>query len=82
LHHERPSEHRCRQFDLLGDLKFSPDEELIYAGFLDDIDPSFILAVCANKLEHSSYLYIAKITKLKTKKQNECLECGEHDEEQ
>ena len=62
----------------MGELQFSATEELVYAGFLDDIDPSFILAVSASKPEHSSYLYIVRVKGKQPKPHDDG---DEHDEE-
>jgi hypothetical protein len=65
---------QTRMFNLLATFDIAAEEEIVFAGFLDDIDPSFILMVSNNKQEQTSYLYLAKINFAKSD------QVEEHDE--
>ena len=52
---------RCQKFDLICQYDMPEDEELVYAGFLSDQNPSFILMMSNCKKDSCSYLSLGKL---------------------
>ena len=51
----------CQQFELVTQYQMPEDEKIIYAGFLYDQIPTFILIITASEQEKCSYLSLGKL---------------------
>ena len=51
----------CQQFELVTQHQMPENEKIIYAGFLYDQIPTFILIITANEEEKCSYLSLGKL---------------------
>ena len=53
---------KCQKFDMISSHKMPEGEELVYAGFLSDQNPNFILMMSNSPRENSSYLSLGKLS--------------------
>ena len=51
----------CQKFEVVTTYTMPPSEKIIYAGFLYDQNPTFVLIISVNEQESSSYLSLGKI---------------------
>ena len=51
----------CQKFEEVTQYEMPPNERVIYAGFLYDQNPTFVLIITVNEEENCSYLSLGKI---------------------
>lgn len=52
----------CQKFEEVTKYEMPPNERMIYAGFLYDQNPTFVLLITVNEGENCSYLSLGKIS--------------------
>ena len=60
----------CQKFEVVTQYHMPENEKIIYAGFLYDQNPTFVLVITVNEVENCSYLSLGKINNSATSEHN------------